>query len=147
MKVIFLQNVEDYKVGEIKEVAEGYARNYLFKRGLAEVATENKVKELEGQLTALKKTEEENIKKVQNNAKKLEKLDIVMTEEVNEEGHLYGSVGAKEIAEKISELGFEIDGSDIVIEEPIKLLGEHKIVVKLGHGVETEITVKIERTA
>lgn len=147
MKVIFLQNVEDYKVGEIKEVAEGYARNYLFKRGLAEVATENKVKELEGQLTALKKTEEENIKKVQNNAKKLEKLDIIMTEEVNEEGHLYGSVGAKEIAEKISELGFEIDGSDIVIEEPIKLLGEHKIVVKLGHGVETEITVKIERTA
>lgn len=145
MKVIFLQNVEDYKVGEVREVAEGYARNYLFRRGLAEVASEQKVKELEGQITKLKKAEEENVKKSQANADKLQKAKIVMAEEVNEDGHLYGSVGSKEIAEKITELGFEVDGADIVIEEPIKELGEHEITVKTGHGVETAVKVTIKR--
>jgi len=146
MKVIFLQNVEDNKVGEIKDVAEGYARNYLIRRGLAEVASEEKVKELEGQITKLKKAEEENVKTAKGIAEKIAKTKIILNEEVNEEGHLYGSVGAKEIADKITELGFEIDGADIVIEEPIKELGEHQITIKTGHGVEREIKITIDRS-
>lgn len=146
MKVIFLQNVEDYKVGEIKEVAEGYARNYLLKRGLAELASDKKVKELEGQISKLKKAEEENVKKSQETADRLKKAKIVLKEGVNDDGHLYGSVGAKEIAEKITEHGFEVDGSEISIEEPIKELGTHKITIKTGHGVESEIEIIIDRS-
>jgi large subunit ribosomal protein L9 len=145
MKIIFLQNVEDHKVGDVKEVAEGYARNYLLRRGLAEIATEEKVKELEGQIAKLKKSEAENVKKSKDIAEKMSKKAIVITEEVNEEGHLYGSVGTKEIAEKLEALGFEIDSADVVIEEPIKELGEHEIIVKVGHGVETSVKIKIER--
>lgn len=145
VKVIFLQNVEDYKVGDVREVSEGYARNFLFRKGFAEVANEEKMKEIESKLSKIKKEEAENVKKAEEVAKKLGKTQIIISEEVNEDGHLYGTVGAKEIAEAISEKGFEIDGADIDIESPIKDLGEHEITVKVGHGIETLIKIQIER--
>lgn len=144
-KVIFLQNVEDYKVGDVKEVSEGYARNFLFKRGFAEVASEEKMKEIEGKLSKIKKEESENVAKVNKIAEKLKNTKIELIEEVNEEGQLYGSVGVKEIADAINEEKFEIDGSAIEIEEPIKALGVHEINVKLGHGVEVKINITVNR--
>jgi large subunit ribosomal protein L9 len=145
VKVVFLQNVEDYKVGDVREVAEGYARNFLFRSGVAEVATEEKMKDIESKLSKIKKEEAENVKKAQDSADKLKKQKVVITEGVNEEGHLYGSVGAKEIAEAISEKGFDLDGADVELEQPIKELGDHEVIVKLGHGVETKITITIAR--
>lgn len=148
MKVIFLQNIEDYKVGEIKEVSEGYARNFLFRRGFAEIATEGKVKEIEGRIEKIKKEESGKVKDAKKIAEKISSKKFLLVEEVNEEGHLYGAVGVKEIADLIStQEKIEVDGGDILIEEPIKELGKHEIIVKLGHGVETRVKIEIKRTS
>jgi large subunit ribosomal protein L9 len=146
VKVIFLENIEDNKVGEVKEVADGYARNFLLRRGVAKVATDEEVKNLEGKITKLKKEEEGKVKEAEELGKKLAKKKFVLKEEVNEEGHLYGSVGNKEISAKFEEAGFEIESAQIEIEEPIKTLGDHDILVKVGHGVEQKIVITVERT-
>lgn len=145
MKVIFLENLEDYKVGDIREVSDGYARNFLFKKGVAKLATDEEVKNLESKITKLQKEEESKVKETEKVAEKLAKAKVEITEEVNEEGILYGSVTPKEVSEKLTELGFEIEPAQIEIEEPIKELGDHQINIKVGHGVEQEIKVSIKR--
>jgi len=144
-KVIFLENVEDNKVGDVKNMADGYARNYLIPRGLAELATESKVKELTGKIEKIKVEEQKNVKKSEELVEKIAKTKIKLEEEVNEDGTLYGAVTAKEISEFLKEKKFEIESADIMIEEPIKELGEFEIGIKVGHGVETKIKVSIER--
>lgn len=145
VKVIFLENIEDNKVGDIKEVSEGYARNFLLRRGKAEIATEAKLKEVEAKLSKIKKEEAENVKKAKELADKIKKLNLVMAEEVNEEGHLYGSVTNREIADALEAKKIEIDPANIEVLEPIKEIGKHEINVKVGHGVETTLTVEIKR--
>jgi large subunit ribosomal protein L9 len=145
VKVIFLENVEDYKVGDVRDVSDGYARNYLFARGKAEVATEAKLTEVEAQLSKLKADEGKKVADAQQIMADMKKAKVVLTEEVNDEGHLYGSVTNREIADKLSELKFEIDPASIEIETPIKELGEHEVLVKTGHGVEDIITIRVER--
>lgn len=145
VRVIFLENVEDYKVGDVKEVADGYARNFLFKRGLAKLATQSELEALESSIAKMKKEEEKRVQEAQKIADKLIKEKVVISEEVNEEGHLYGAVTGKEIAEKLETMGYDIDGSMVDIEEPIKEVGEYDVVVKAGHGVETTIKIKVER--
>lgn len=145
VKVIFLENLEDYKVGDVKEVADGYARNFLFRKGLAKLATKEEIEKLDAMLSKLQKEEEKKVAEAQKVADKIAKENIVLTEEVNEEGHLYGSIGAKEIADRLEEMGYEVDGANIEIEDAIKELGEYEVLVKVGHGVETSVKVKVER--
>jgi large subunit ribosomal protein L9 len=145
VKVIFLENVEDYKVGEIREIADGYARNYLFPRNIAEVASDEKLKEIESSLSKLKKEEAEKVKEAELISEKLKVLKVKLIEEVNEDGHLYGSITNREIADKLEELKFEIDPANIEIESPIKELGEHEVLIKVGHGIETTIKISVER--
>jgi large subunit ribosomal protein L9 len=145
VKVIFLENVEDYKVGDVRDVSDGYARNFLFARGKAEVATDAKLTEIEGNLTKLKAEEAKKVTEAKNLMESLKKAKIVLTEEVNEEGHLYGSVTNREIADKLTELKFDIDPASIEIETPIKELGEHEVLIKVGHGVEDKVTIKVDR--
>lgn len=147
VRVIFLENLEDYKVGEVKEVPDGYARNFLFKRGLAKLATEAEVKNVEEKLAKLQKEEQKKVAEAQAVADKLSKKPIVIQEEVNDEGNLYGTVSNREVADKLVELGYEIDPANIEIEEPIKGIGKHEVLVKVGHGVETMIEVQVERRA
>lgn len=145
VKVIFVENVEDYKLGEVRDVPDGYARNFLVKRGLAKIATESEVKNLEEKISKLQKEEEKKVKAAQDLADKLQKSKVTLTEEVNEEGHLYGAVTNREVGEKLEEMGFELDPANIVIEEPIKELGDHEVLIKTGHGVETAIKITVER--
>lgn len=145
MRIIFLENIEGNKVGDIKEVANGYARNFLLPRGIAKIATDEEVKNLEKQIEKLKKEEETKVKEAEKIAAKLSKEKVKIAEQVNEEGYLFGSVSNREIAEKLQEMKYDIEPGDIEIEEPIKELGEHEVIVKLGHGVETKIQIKVER--
>lgn len=145
MKVIFVENHEDYKVGDVKEVANGYARNFLVPKCIAKPATEEELKRLEKEIAELKAEEEKKVSEAQKLAEKISKETLLITEEVNEEGHLYGSVTPKEVAEKLVEKGYDITGSDIVMEESIHDLGEFNVNVKVGHGVETTLRVKVER--
>jgi large subunit ribosomal protein L9 len=145
VKVIFLENIEDNKVGDVKEVADGYARNFLFKKEIAKLATDDEVKNLETKIAKLKKEEETKVKDTEKIAERLKKEKIILTDEVNEDGHLYGSITNREVADKLQEMKYEIEPADIEITEQIKELGEFPINVKLGHGVETEITIKVDR--
>lgn len=145
VKVIFLENLEDHKIGDVREVPDGYARNFLFKRNLAKIATQAEIESLEKKLDKLQKEEEQKVKKAEDEAKKIEALKIILLEEVNEEGHLYGSVAHKEVSEALIEKGFEINPANIEIPEPIKELGEHEIIIKVGHGVEANTKVIIKR--
>jgi large subunit ribosomal protein L9 len=145
MKVIFIENHEDHKVGDVREVASGYARNFLLKRGIVKIATPEEIKKLEGELKKIQAAEEKNVAEAQKLAEKINAEAFTITEEVNEDGHLYGSVTPKEIAEKLAEKGFEIDGSDIVMEDSIHKLGEYIVTVRVGHGVETQLKITVNR--
>ncbi|MDD3480833.1 MAG: 50S ribosomal protein L9 [Patescibacteria group bacterium] len=145
VKVIFLENLEENKVGDIKNVADGYARNYLVPKGIVEIATEGKVRELESKMAKLKKEEAEKVAAAEKIAGKITKEKIVIEEEVNEDGHLYGAVTPKEVAEVLADRGYEIDGSDIIMEESIKEPGDYEVEVRVGHGVETKLKVVVQR--
>ncbi len=145
VKVIFLQNMGDNKIGDIVNVADGYARNYLLPKKIVELATDDKVKELESKMTKLKKEEEAKVEAAKKIATKLEKEKFELEEEVNDEGHLYGAVTPKEIAELLETKGYDIDGSNIVMEESIKEPGNYEITTRVGHGVEATIKISVKR--
>jgi large subunit ribosomal protein L9 len=145
VKVIFLENIDGSKIGDIKDVADGYARNFLFKKGIAKIANPQEVEEINSKLAKLKKEEEKRVIEAQDTAEKMKKEIITLEEEVNEEGHLYGAVTNREITEKLTSLGYEVESANVEIEETIKELGEYPVKIRVGHGVETEVTIKVTR--
>ncbi len=145
MKVIFLENLEEYKVGDVREIADGYARNFLLPRGIVKLATDEEVKNLETKIKKLQAEEGKHVAEAQKVAESIAKKPLVIAEEVNDEGHLYGAVTPKEIAEALTTNGFTTDGADVVMEESIHSLGEYTVIVRVGHGVETPLRVTVKR--
>lgn len=145
VKVIFLENINEHKVGDIKNIPDGYARNFLIPKSIAKLATDAEVKNIESQIKKLQAEESKKVTEAEKVAEKMSEAKLILAEEVNEEGHLYGAVTAKEISEHLKTKKFEIDPSEIVIEEPIKELGEYEITVKVGHGVEAVLKIVVKR--
>jgi len=144
MRVVLLEDIENLgKKYEIKEVADGYARNFLIPKGLAKPATEEAIKWAEIQKEIEEKKAEEELKKVQEFASSIEGLEVVIPVKMGEEGQLYESVNAQKISEKLKEMGFEIKKSQILLEEPIRELGEFPIKIHFEHNLEAEIRVII----
>lgn len=147
MKVILQQDVKDLgKVGELVNVAQGYARNFLFPRKLAIVATEKRVSEW----THLNKVAEIKKKKAvaarQEVINKLQGLTVTFKLETAAESEkLFGSVTTHDISKKLDQQGFQIDRRDIHLDEAIRQLGQHQAKVKLGEGLEAELTVVVEK--
>jgi large subunit ribosomal protein L9 len=144
MKVILLKNVDKVgRAGETKEVAEGYGRNFLIPQGLARLATAGVVAQIEtkARAAAEKAAHEEKRRKIL--AKEISGVEIKIPAKVGEGGKLYGSVGAPEIAIELKRKGFEVEVSQIRLDKPIKGVGGHEIVIKLGNGIETKILVRV----
>jgi len=146
MKVILQKDVKNLgKVGELVSVASGYARNFLFPRLLAAEATEKRMAELEH----LKRGAEAKMKKANAERQavigKLKGVSVVIKATAGEADKLFGSVTNNDISNELEKLGFSIDRRDIVVEEPIRLLGSHKAIVKLGEGLETTLSIVVER--
>ncbi|MEK7071780.1 MAG: 50S ribosomal protein L9 [Patescibacteria group bacterium] len=144
MKVILLKDVE--KIGkkhEIKEVAQGFARNFLIPNSLAKIATKEALIWLETQKEIEAKKAEEELKIFQDKATALDGQEITMIAKAGDEGQMFESINAVKIAEKLKEAGFEIKKSQIVLEEPIKIFGEFPVKIKLEHNLEAEIKVII----
>lgn len=133
------------KDGQVIEVKYGYAFNYLIKKGLAEIYTESRMKEIEH----LKKVKLEKLERERKKALKLkeelEKERITFLVKVGENDRMYGSITSKDIFEKLIEKGYEIDRKMILLDEPIKALGNYKIQIKLHPEVIAEIKVKVEK--
>jgi len=144
MRVIFLKDVE--KVGrkfEVKEVKDGYARNFLIPQGLAKPATREVLEWLEVQKEIQEKKAEEDLKKAQGLASSLDDVEVTIPVKVGETDQLFESVTTQKISEKLKEMGFDIKKNQIELQEPIKELGEFPVKIKLEHNLEVEIRVEI----
>ncbi|HCP08231.1 MAG TPA: 50S ribosomal protein L9 [Candidatus Moranbacteria bacterium] len=144
MKVILLQDVKGIgRKGDIKEVSDGYARNFLMPRKLVEMATDSSVKKVE----VIKKKEAEMVQadlaKTQELADKLQGREIIIVAK-EKDGKLFGSINAKAIAKELKKENFQINDKKIVLPEPIKEIGEHEIKIELEHGIEATIHVVVE---
>lgn len=144
MKVIFLQDVENVgKKYEVKEVADGYARNYLFSNNLAKEATDEALSWLQARKEILEVKAEKSLKKIQEIASRMDDLEVMISVKVGDEGQLFESVGAQRVVEQLKSMGFSIKKSQIDIPEPIKEIGEFPAKVKFEHNLEAEIRVII----
>jgi len=146
MKIILLKDVD--KVGkqfEVKEVKEGYARNFLIAKGLAKPATEEALKWLEVQKEIKEKKAEDELKKAQDIASKIDDMELNIAVKVGEEGQLFESINSQKIAEKLKEMGLEIKKTQIELKEPIKEIGEFPIKIKLEHNLEVEIMMIVSK--
>lgn len=144
MKVILLKDVP--KIGskfEVKEVAEGYARNFLLARNLAKPATPEALEWLEMQKELLSQKEEEGLKAMQQLASSLDDLEVPFPVKVGDEGQLFEAINAQKIAERLKEMGYEVKKAQIKMEEPIKEVGEFPIKIELDHNLEAELRLII----
>ncbi len=145
MKVLFLQNIKGVaQIGDIKNISDGYARNFLLPRKLATIATSDAIKRAE--VLKQRRTAEDMKSNEQalELAKKLEGGVVELFEGANPEGHLYGSVDAKKIAHAIKET-YRVAVSEDQIDLPhhIKTTGEHSVTLKLYATIETTLTVRV----
>jgi len=143
MKVIFLQDVKGLgKTDEIKEVAEGYARNFLFPKHLAVQASTQAIQELKAQQTKKIKDESRDLQQQQSFAEKLNTMSLEFKEKVSEKGMLYAAVSATTIANELKKKGLNVDKDQIII-GPIKEVGEYHAKVKLRHGLVASVTITV----
>ncbi len=142
MKVILLKDIEKLgKKYEVKEVADGYARNFLIRRGLAKPATEKLIKWAEEQRKLAIKKAQEQLKKVQKLASQLDGQEIEFVVKVGKQGELFESINQMKIAKKLKEMGFDIKKTQVELEKPIKEMGEFPVKINLDQGLEAEIRV------
>jgi large subunit ribosomal protein L9 len=146
MKVILKQDVPNLgKKGEVKEVAEGYARNLLLPRGLAEEATPRLLKDRQQRDAAERQKRQRVEAQNRDQASRLDGKELVFRQAAGEGGRLFGSVTAAEIAAALSRQGFAVEKKKIAMEEPIKSLGRYEITVKLQTGVKATVVVRVEK--
>ena len=147
MKVIFLKDVKGTaKKGEMKEVSDGYARNFLIPKGVAKEATASSINDLNQQKTAesLKKQKEEQDAK--DLAEKLKAITVTMYSKAGDGGKLFGSITSKDIAERLNkEYKIDIDKRKILLDDHIKMLGSHTVPVKLHQNVTAEFRVEVKQ--
>ena len=144
MKVILLADVKGQgKKGEVKNVSEGYARNFLFPRKLAVEANEGAVQQLKTQQDAMLRKEAQEIQIAQQLAQKLESLTIEIHAHSGDGGRLFGAITSKNIADTLKEHGLEIDKRKIQLPEPIKALGRYQVHIKLHPEVTANIAVSV----
>jgi large subunit ribosomal protein L9 len=146
MEVILLKDVKRLgKAGEVKRVADGYARNYLIPRGLAAVATEGARKQVVAQAEGAARHEAAARAEAEARAAHLQHVELVFAVKAGESGRLYGSITSADIAEKLAEqIHAEVDKRKVLLGEPIKELGKFKVDVKLHSDVKITITVIVE---
>ncbi len=144
MKIILLKDIEKLgKKGEVKNVADGYARNFLIPNKSAVLATKSEVAKLEKQEKIEAEKAEEELKLYQELASQIDGLEMEIPVKVNEEGSLFGTITASQIAEKLKEKNFKIKKEQIKLEEPIKEIGEYEAIIEFPHNLETKIKVII----
>jgi len=144
MKVILKDDVKKLgAMGQIIDVADGFARNYLVPKGLAVEANVKNIKSLEHE----RKIIQGKAKKIKNQAEdlggKISGINLIIKAKAGEEGKLFGSVTTMDIAERLKEEGIEIDKKRIVLDEPIKRVGAYSVSIKVHPEVLTQLNVQV----
>ena len=142
MKVILRKSVPRLgSAGEIAEVADGYARNYLIPRELAYRATKGNVKRAQFEAKKVVQEAEKRLEEDKQLAQTLEGLSVTVAAHAGEEGKLFGSVSAQNIADALTEQGYPVERRQVELDAPLKELGVFPVTVRLAQDVETEVRV------
>ena len=146
MKVILRQNFDALgKIGDIVDVKDGYARNYLIPRSIAYAALAGNMRALEEEKKTHAKKLEQELHNAESLAAELEKVSVTIPVQVGEEDKIFGSVTTQMIADSLSTKGYDVDKRKIEIDEPIKSLGIYGISIKLHPNVNAKIKVWVVR--
>ncbi len=144
IKLILIENVPSLgQAGDVIEVADGYARNYLVPQKKGVPATPNNIKALEYQRQVLEKKKEKERQKAENLAKKIEGLICEIKKQAGEEEKIFGSVTSADIAMALKEKGIEIDKKKVALDEPIKQIGDYEVLIKLYPEIQAYLKVKV----
>ena len=142
MDIILTENVKGLgAIGEVVKVKAGYGRNYLVPQGLAVEASSRNLNELEHHKRQLTRKAEKLSQEAADIKARIEAIECSFVHKASEEGKLFGSVTSMEIAEGMAAKGVELDRRKILLEQPIKTLGEHEVEIKLNAGVNATIKV------
>lgn len=142
MKVLLRRNIRKLgQIGEVVEVRDGYARNYLIPHGLAAAPTEGNLKAIQAERQAYLAEQAKQRSGMEQRAKSLEGKEFTISARANQEGHLYGSVGPAQVAAAVSGDGFPVDAENIVLDEPIRRLDKYEVPVEFAEDVRANITV------
>ncbi|MEP6494195.1 MAG: 50S ribosomal protein L9 [bacterium] len=142
MEIILRQAVENLgSPGDVVKVKSGYARNYLLPHGLAYEATPGNLKRIRQERDRLDAAENERRAAAQVHADKLEQVSLTFSARVGDEGKLFGSVTASDIAAQLEAQGFHIEKRQIDLHEPIKALGVYRVPIRLHADVKPEVRV------
>ncbi|WP_088104589.1 50S ribosomal protein L9 [Halalkalibacter urbisdiaboli] len=144
MKVIFLEDVKGKgKKGEIKNVSEGYARNYLLPNNLAAEATKGNMKNLEAQKKSEQKKAEQELDAAKAYKEELEALTVEIKAKSGEGGRLFGAVSTKQIAETLAKMKKKVDKRKILLDDPIRTLGYTDVPIKIHPEVIAKVKVHV----
>lgn len=144
MKVILTNDVKGQgKKGDVVNVADGYARNFLFPKGLAIDATDGNIKNAELKKDSIKKAKERELAEAKELGEKLSAQHVVLKTKTGEGQKLYGAVTNKDIADMLEKNGLKVDKRKIEFIEPIKSLGKHEVRAKLHPEVNIKFIVEV----
>jgi large subunit ribosomal protein L9 len=146
MKVILRKDFEQLgRIGEVVDVKDGYARNFLLPRQIAYIATAGSVRALEEEKKQVAKKLSKELEEAQKLSTELESVSVTIPVKVGEEDKLFGTVTTQMIADSLKEKGYDIDKRKIEITEPIKALGIYSINIKLHHDVTSVVKTWVVR--
>jgi large subunit ribosomal protein L9 len=144
MKVLLCEDVSRLGwLGDIVEVNQGYARNYLLPQGLAKVASEGNVRSLAKEKTKRAELRIQEGKRLQKAAEKVNGAEAVLAAKANEQGHLFGSVTEKHIAANLREQGFDVADSIVKLPEHIKQVGTHEVTLRFSDDIKVSVSVVV----
>ena len=144
MKIILLKSQDTLgNVGDIVNVKDGYARNYLIPNKIASYATKENIKTLNTWIEQQAIKEAKNRENLELLTKSLDKLTLKFSLQAGDDGKLFGSVTSQMISNEIENLGYSIDKKEIILEEPLKQTGNHFVYIDLGNDLKPKVKVKI----
>jgi large subunit ribosomal protein L9 len=145
VKVILTKDVEPLgKSGDLKEVAEGYARNFLLPRRLAVPATGGAYRAWQHDVANREEKRQREREEAEIAAQRIGSTTLTMGVKVGEGGKLYGSITTKDIADALGRRGITVDRHKIDLDEPLKMLGTYKVAIKVYPGLTPEVTIAVE---
>ena len=145
MKVILTQDVSSLgKSGELKDVADGYARNFLIKQNLAVPAAGGAYRAWQHDIASREEKRKREREEAEIAAQRISSTTLTMGVKVGEGGKLYGSITAKDIADALGRRGIVVDRHKVDLDEPLKTLGTYKVAIRVYAGLTPEVTIAVE---